>query len=598
LYSALDASIAVAILDESQTIKNDDAMVTKSVCSLNYHYAFALTGTPLFNQWKDITGQLMAFPGYPFKNTKHFLSIFGEGQSIRGTALNDLKNFLASMMVARPKDVLKKALKEHIITDVKVILDDPMVLMRIAKDVKNAKWFLSEAGSKSTSDPKEAANLRLSGYAALTKAQCRSACPALLRGRDNIPDEIFVLMRDDDDSSTAGTEEEGVEKLLRLGEPADNDIPEAIDGEDDGEEADPTYNPDVGDVDLLDNTIIEDDEDDDMDSNERRELYRALPPQKRGEWLKELYSMPEAKISSPRVTTIINLIRDILRDFPGEKIVIVSRFVKFLDVLQLNIANQSVTEATEFNGFVPQDQRNENLRQFNRENGGPMVLLLSANAGGTGLNITRASHSILCEPQWSSGAVIQIRGRNVRLGQTRVVRSYNILVECSIDVHLKKLLEKKEVSNNSLMGDIVRPDNEPWFKDMAVDSPSAEAASPEAAEAVSPEAAEAASPEAAEAASQADCPSLDAEEVDSDTSMCSPDTLDSIVTLTHTFCLEYRRQQEQADLISNITEWLGIRAYGKSLSPNEKRSLHVTNSSQTMQSSTAAATLGTNGQWK
>jgi hypothetical protein len=154
--------------------------------------------------------------------------------------------------------------------------------------------------------------------------------------------------------------------------------PDALGGEDDDEEADPTYNPDVGDLDLNDNRVVQDDEDDTMDVDDdinessssddhHRRTYEPLPPQKRGEWLKELRGMPQEKISSPRITGIISLVRVILRKYADEKIMIVSRFVRFLDIVRLNIANQSVTDTTEFNGFIPADQRIENLRQFSRE---------------------------------------------------------------------------------------------------------------------------------------------------------------------------------------------------------------------------------------
>ena len=53
----------------------------------------------------------------------------------------------------------------------------------------------------------------------------------------------------------------------------------------------------------------------------------------------------------------------------------------------------------QFNGTIKSpDHRAKILRGFNDPHCDPKLLLCSAGAGGTGLNITRANHLIICEP--------------------------------------------------------------------------------------------------------------------------------------------------------------------------------------------------------
>lgn len=191
--------------------------------------------------------------------------------------------------------------------------------------------------------------------------------------------------------------------------------------------------------------------------------YVPLDPLKREEWLTEVEAMSDKELRSPRIDKIMAMVDDITIHFPNEKIVIVSRFVRFLDILQTAMKRKESLITTEFTGYVNSARRIENLRTFGHDHGGPVVLFLSATAGGTGLNITRASHLIICEPPWTPGISIQVEGRVFRLGQTRTVYVYNIFSDTLIDLFLTELLDKKQTVNLKTLEQLVRPDDQPWF---------------------------------------------------------------------------------------------------------------------------------------
>lgn len=184
-------------------------------------------------------------------------------------------------------------------------------------------------------------------------------------------------------------------------------------------------------------------DEEDGDGEDPEDSFRFPPPVPRETWLGEVAAMPDGQIFSPRVEKIIDVVRTIRSEARGEKILVVSRFVKFLDVLQEAIARKAEGDAllrverTSFTGYVGGEERAERLRVFNYTAGGPMILFLSLTTGGTGLNIARASWVILCEPCWAPGQEAQVKGRVDRLGQTRVPHVYHVVANpCAIDSYI------------------------------------------------------------------------------------------------------------------------------------------------------------------
>jgi superfamily II DNA or RNA helicase len=72
-----------------------------------------------------------------------------------------------------------------------------------------------------------------------------------------------------------------------------------------------------------------------------------------------------------------------------------------------------------------------------------LVLLVSLNAGNSGLNLTCASNVIIMEPSWNPYIEEQAIGRVHRIGQERHVRVYRLLVADTIEIRILELQEKK-----------------------------------------------------------------------------------------------------------------------------------------------------------
>lgn len=130
-----------------------------------------------------------------------------------------------------------------------------------------------------------------------------------------------------------------------------------------------------------------------------------------------------------------------------EKVVIVSNFTSALDdVACLAIANG--WHWLRIDGSVPAEKRLRQVNHFNTPDSPFFIMLLSAKAGGVGLNLTGGSRLVMLDPDWNPATDAQCMGRVWRDGQTRRVFIYRMLTQGSIDeVILARQVAKNELSS-------------------------------------------------------------------------------------------------------------------------------------------------------
>ena len=81
------------------------------------------------------------------------------------------------------------------------------------------------------------------------------------------------------------------------------------------------------------------------------------------------------------------------------------------------------------------------VKEFNE--GSTPVFLISLKAGGVGLNLTGADVVIHYDPWWNLAVQNQATDRAHRIGQTRKVTVYKLIVRKSIEEKIQKLQETK-----------------------------------------------------------------------------------------------------------------------------------------------------------
>ena len=153
--------------------------------------------------------------------------------------------------------------------------------------------------------------------------------------------------------------------------------------------------------------------------------------------------------SSSKVNSTLKELLRVWRDFPADKIVIVSQFTSFLSMLQPLLRKRKIS-FVRLDGSMNHMKRTESIKSFqSRNNNSPKVLLLSLKAGGVGLNLTAANHLMLLDPAWNPAAEWQCFDRIHRLGQQKTVYIYRFVVINSVE---EKMLEIQTRKQNLISG--------------------------------------------------------------------------------------------------------------------------------------------------
>ena len=71
------------------------------------------------------------------------------------------------------------------------------------------------------------------------------------------------------------------------------------------------------------------------------------------------------------------------------------------------------------------------------------IFLISLKAGGTGLNLTGADTVIHFDPWWNPAAEAQATDRAHRIGQSKVVTSYKLIVADSVEEKVLQMQNQK-----------------------------------------------------------------------------------------------------------------------------------------------------------
>src|SRR5205807_329568 len=102
-------------------------------------------------------------------------------------------------------------------------------------------------------------------------------------------------------------------------------------------------------------------------------------------------------------------------------------------------------------GGTPKKQRDRMVERFSQEDG-PRIFLLSLKAGGTGLNLTRASHVFHFDRWWNPAVENQATDRAFRIGQTKNVQVHKFLCTGTLEEKIDEMIERKQNVAGNVVG--------------------------------------------------------------------------------------------------------------------------------------------------
>jgi non-specific serine/threonine protein kinase len=97
-------------------------------------------------------------------------------------------------------------------------------------------------------------------------------------------------------------------------------------------------------------------------------------------------------------------------------------------------------------------QRKKLVDQFQRDDG-PPFFILSLKAGGTGLNLTAASHVVHFDRWWNPAVENQATDRAFRIGQRRNVLVHKFVCSGTIEERIDALIAEKTQLSADLLGE-------------------------------------------------------------------------------------------------------------------------------------------------
>jgi SNF2 family DNA or RNA helicase len=130
---------------------------------------------------------------------------------------------------------------------------------------------------------------------------------------------------------------------------------------------------------------------------------------------------------------------------------IFTQFTEMGTLLKRHLEENLAREVLFLHGGTPRKQRDVMVDAFQQKDG-PLMFILSLKAGGTGLNLTRASHVFHFDRWWNPAVENQATDRAFRIGQTRNVQVHKFLCGGTVEERIDEMIEGKSALASSVVG--------------------------------------------------------------------------------------------------------------------------------------------------
>ena len=112
-------------------------------------------------------------------------------------------------------------------------------------------------------------------------------------------------------------------------------------------------------------------------------------------------------------------------------------------------------------GGVARKARDAMVEAFQTDDGAPPLLIVSLKAGGTGLNLTRATHVLHYDRWWNPAVEDQATDRAYRIGQTKTVNVHKLVTGGTLEDRIATMLQEKRALADAVVGT-----GETWLADL------------------------------------------------------------------------------------------------------------------------------------
>lgn len=148
---------------------------------------------------------------------------------------------------------------------------------------------------------------------------------------------------------------------------------------------------------------------------------------------------------SGKAGLFMSILENILEN--NEKVLVFTQFREMGTLLQGMIGRETDRSCLFLHGGTSRKERDEMVDQF-QHNPHRKIMILTTKAGGTGLNLTAASHVIHYDLWWNPAVESQATDRAYRIGQDRNVMVYRLITRGTFEEKINAMLgEKQELAS-------------------------------------------------------------------------------------------------------------------------------------------------------
>jgi non-specific serine/threonine protein kinase len=164
---------------------------------------------------------------------------------------------------------------------------------------------------------------------------------------------------------------------------------------------------------------------------------------------------------SGKLTRLVEVLEEAVQE--GDRALVFTQFTEMGGLLERYLSRHLACDVLWLHGGVAKKKRDVMVERFQGA-GGPPVFLLSLKAGGTGLNLTAATHVVHFDRWWNPAVENQATDRAFRIGQQRNVQVRKFICGGTLEDRIDAMIEAKRALADRIVGS-----GEGWITEMSTE---------------------------------------------------------------------------------------------------------------------------------
>jgi SNF2 family DNA or RNA helicase len=145
----------------------------------------------------------------------------------------------------------------------------------------------------------------------------------------------------------------------------------------------------------------------------------------------------------------------------GDRVLVFTQYREMGERLVRELSRHFGKSIQYLHGGTPRAARDAMIQRFQDDANAARIFVLSLKAGGTGLNLTAATHVFHYDRWWNPAVEDQATDRAYRIGQQRKVQVHKFLCAGTIEERVNQMLEAKRDLATRIVGE-----GEQWITEM------------------------------------------------------------------------------------------------------------------------------------